>query len=278
MLNVYQFLKLCRPTTSGLAAFAVLCAMFIEVNLKIINLIPLTILAIVSIFCFVSGGNAINDYFDREIDKINHPERPIPSGKVKSRQALIFAIFLFAISIILSGFINFYASIIVLIAFLFQIFYEIKLKKYYITKNFTIAILTAILFIFGGIVIYNEIKISPSFILGIIVFFAIFGREIIKDIEDFKGDSTRFTIPKKIGIKKAAYLSTILILFSIALSPLPYFILNFNILYLILVSITDIIFIHALTIQIKNPKQSRKNIKIGMFIALIGFLFGSLAF
>lgn len=273
--KIYPFLKLIRPATSGLVAMAVLCAIFIEVNFHIVNYLFPTIIAIISVFAFASAGNTLNDYFDREIDKINHPERPIPSGKVKPKIALIFAIFLFLISNFLALFINLTSLMIVLLAMLFQILYELKFKTHYATKNFTIAFLTAMLFIFGSAVVYNEIKISSSFIFAFLAFLAIFGREIIKDIEDFKGDSTRLTIPKKIGIKKASYISSLLILLSVFLSPLPYFFLKFNLMYLFLVLITDIIFIYSLTIQIKNPKKARKNIKIGMLIALIAFIIGN---
>ncbi|MFN3527843.1 MAG: UbiA family prenyltransferase, partial [Candidatus Altarchaeaceae archaeon] len=253
-----------RIGTSGLASLAVLCAIFIEVNFHMFDIYLFqTIIAIIAIFVFVSAGNSLNDYFDREIDKINHPERPIPSGKIKPRNALIFSIILFLISLILSSLINIISFFIVLFAMTFQILYELKFKNHYITKNFTISFLTAMLFVFGSVVVNNEIKISPSFILGVLSFFAIFGREIIKDIEDYKGDKERLTIPKKIGIKNASYISSFFILLSVILSPLPYIILKFNLLYLVLVLITDIIFIYSLKIQIENPKKARKNIKIG---------------
>src|SRR6056297_3992562 len=44
----------------------------------------------------VGAGNAINDYFDREIDRINQPERAIPRGAVSPRGALAFSVVLFA--------------------------------------------------------------------------------------------------------------------------------------------------------------------------------------
>ena len=43
------------------------------------------------VFLISGAGNAINDYFDIRIDSINRPERPIPSGRVKLKEALYFS-------------------------------------------------------------------------------------------------------------------------------------------------------------------------------------------
>jgi len=39
-------------------------------------------------FMFCAAAMVINDYYDRNIDSINEPNRPIPSGLIKTRQAL----------------------------------------------------------------------------------------------------------------------------------------------------------------------------------------------
>ena len=47
------------------------------------------------ILTITGAGNVINDYYDREIDAINQPSRPIPSGKISPGHARIYAVFLF---------------------------------------------------------------------------------------------------------------------------------------------------------------------------------------
>ncbi len=54
------------------------------------------------VFLVTGAGNAINDYFDYEIDRINRPRRPIPSGRVNRKTALYFSILLFGTGIVLS--------------------------------------------------------------------------------------------------------------------------------------------------------------------------------
>ena len=277
MKKIYPFLELCRPFTSALTSLAVIAAMLIETGSSINLYLNVMLIAAAAIFLFSSAGNVLNDYFDREIDKINHPERPIPSNRVKAGDALKFSVALFLLSLLFAVFLNFFCVIIALLAFTLQILYELKFKRYYLSKNFTIAFLTGMLFVFGGVAVKNFdilFAISPSIIFAVLAFLAIFGREIVKDIEDFKGDADRLTLPKKIDVKGAGIVAAIFLLLSVALSPVPYLYLKFNLAYVFLVSVTDLMFIYCLIIQLKNPKRARKIIKLGMLIALVAFIVG----
>ncbi len=276
MKKIYSFLELCRPFTSALTSLAVAAAILIETGSNIDLYLNVMLIAIVAVFLFSSAGNVLNDYFDREIDKINHPERPLPSKRVNAGDALKFSVVLFLLSLLLAVFLNIFCIAIALLAFTFQILYELKFKMHYLSKNFTIAFLTGMLFVYGGAAVkgFDILTISPSMIFAILAFLAIFGREIIKDIEDFKGDANRLTLPKKIGIKKSGIVAAIFLLLSVALSPIPYIFLKFNLAYVFMVFLTDLMFIYSLIIQFKNPKNARKTIKLGMLIALLAFIIG----
>ena len=54
----------------------------------------------------LSAGNSLNDYCDVEIDRINKPERPIPSGRISRRQALLFSILLLGLSVVIGFQVN----------------------------------------------------------------------------------------------------------------------------------------------------------------------------
>ncbi len=56
------------------------------------------IIAMIAVFFITSGSMGLNDYFDRDIDKKAHPDRPIPSGKITPMQGLTFSIILFSFS------------------------------------------------------------------------------------------------------------------------------------------------------------------------------------
>src|SRR4030042_166904 len=71
------------------------------------------ILSMAVVVLFPAGGNSLNDYFDRETDKVAHPRRPIPSGGVKPSSALALSIVLFSSAQILSFLVNLWSVIIV---------------------------------------------------------------------------------------------------------------------------------------------------------------------
>ncbi|MDP2974417.1 MAG: UbiA family prenyltransferase, partial [Candidatus Diapherotrites archaeon] len=52
-------------------------------------------IAMAAAFLVCAGGMVINDYFDRNVDKRLHPRKPLPSGAIKPKTALLYAIALF---------------------------------------------------------------------------------------------------------------------------------------------------------------------------------------
>ncbi|NHJ85456.1 MAG: hypothetical protein FK734_08325, partial [Asgard group archaeon] len=52
-------------------------------------------------FALSAAAMVLNDYFDQEVDRINDPSRPIPSGQIKPKQALIFGIALIVIGVLM---------------------------------------------------------------------------------------------------------------------------------------------------------------------------------
>ena len=104
------------------------------------------------------------------------------------------------------------------------------------------------------------------------------------DIEDIKGDTTRNTLPKQIGIKNAGIIGSIALIIAILLSPLPYFpdivpllqFDQFSVYYLYIVMAADVIFIVAIFSTFKNPKLASGTLKLGMICALIAFIIGGI--
>jgi geranylgeranylglycerol-phosphate geranylgeranyltransferase len=235
--------------------------------------------AAVVAFFFMASGNILNDYFDREVDLINHPDRPIPKGEIDPENALNTAILIFIAIVLLSFFINSYSFIITIIALILMISYEITLKNRGLTGNLTISALVALLFLLGGASVNNY---ESVIILALLAFFATLSREIVKDIEDIEGDVTRNTLPKRIGIKNAGIIGSISLIIAISLSPLPilpdlipfFKIATLNIYYLYVVILADIVFCATVYYTFKNPTLAQNTLKLGMVIALIAFVIG----
>ncbi len=236
------------------------------------------VLGVAVAFLFGIAGNAINDYLDRETDKVNHPERPIPSGKLKPGHALLFSFVFFSISFLLALYLSFILNslpviAIVVIALASQLAYEKKFKHEKVVGNMIIGTQTALAFIFGGAIVGKTLITG---IIAIAVFLSIVGREIIKDIEDVKGDKDRISLPMKIGVRNAGIVASLLIILAVSISPLPYILRQFKWEYLLVVSIADILFIGSLPLIFKDAKLARRILKFAMLVAIVAFITGSI--
>ena len=234
------------------------------------------VLASIVVFLFTGAGNTLNDYLDREIDRMNHPRRPIPRGRVSPGGALAVSGVLFGISVFLSLWLNIYCFLLVLVNLGIMLAYELKAKNAGLPGNVMISWLAASLFLFGGFAVeemYPEV-LEVVYILLLLSFFATLGREITKDIQDVKGDVGRNTLPKRIGTGKSGDVAGLCFAAAIGLSPLPFILEMFDIHYLIIILVADVMFIYTIRIVRRMPKKASGRAKMAMLVALAAFLLG----
>ncbi|UCF49884.1 MAG: geranylgeranylglycerol-phosphate geranylgeranyltransferase, partial [Thermoplasmatales archaeon] len=235
------------------------------------NSIPL-LLAVVVTFFITAGSMTFNDAYDWEIDAVNHPNRPIPKGIITPKQMLQFTAFLFTIGLIITFFINFLCTGIYLFSIGFLAIYELFTKKYGIMGNITVAFVSSMAFTFGGAAVGNPYPTLPLTILGFLI---VFGREILMDIRDAHGDKQiRLTLPNQIGIRNASFISSILLLLAIAVSPLPYILNIVSLWYIYFIIPVDIITIFTVIWFLKdhqNAAVSAHIIRGALALGLIGF-------
>jgi len=285
--GVRTYLELMRYGNCLMAGFAAVIGTLIAFNILASNALgsyhpgnfPVSDAGLVFLVVFlVSGaGNTINDYFDIKIDSINRPERPIPSGRVKLKEALYFSCLLFVLGTLLAFSINSVCGFIALFNSLLLIFYAKTLKGTPLLGNLSIGYLTGSTFLFGASVFGFE-GLETLFVLFVLSALAITAREIIKDIEDMEGDKIEGadTLPLRIGARKASYLAVLIGFLAVFLSPLPYLTSVLGLRYLYLVLLADLGFlaaIHQILIR-NNPAKSSKMFKIAMFFALLAFIAG----
>ena len=286
-MNVY--LEITRPTNALMAAVAVLLMAIINFNYGI----PI-ILGFITVLFATSGGNVINDFFDYKIDKINKPQRPIPSGRISLKNAKNYSIILFLISILLSGLISYLVKdltplILVFCCCLLMYFYARNLKAMPLFGNIAVSLLTALCFIFGGDILafstHSFLILQTGFALGFFAFFMTLAREITKDMEDIEGDKIESaeTLPIVWGNRNSSILSSILIIITALVSPLLFYLNIFNVYYLIVMIIPIILFLYCAIIILKNQEpvtcgKVSKYLKIGMLISFLAFIIGSIPF
>lgn len=223
------------------------------------------------VLLFVGAGNSLNDYFDIETDKVAHPDRPLPRGTLPRKAASISSATMFAVCVFLALFINLLSLMIVILAIIAMIVYELWMKSQGLLGNALIALLVAGLFEFSGSVVEMPDK---TLVLASLSGLATLGREIVKDIEDIEGDVTRKTLPKRIGSKRAGYVAIIPTIIAIALSPIPYIQDQLTLFYLLIVIVADALFAYGAVIQLREPHEGQKIYKVAMVVALIAFAAG----
>jgi geranylgeranylglycerol-phosphate geranylgeranyltransferase len=136
---------------------------------------------------FISASaNAWNDYRDVEIDRINQPQRPLPSGMVRLETARNFSFILAALSLVIAALISWPAFAIGLASNAMLYLYSIRLKSTVLLGNVTVALISALSPVFGGVAAGN---VGPSLWLAAIIFLGILGREILKTLADYEGDA-----------------------------------------------------------------------------------------
>ena len=149
-----------------------------------------------------AAGYIINDYYDVKIDLINKPQRVIVGKMMKRRVAMVSHVVISGLGIILGGFLSPEIGFINLFAVGFLWLYSNQLKRMPLVGNFVVAALT-------GLAVYIvDVLFGTNNIM--ILAFAVFAfsfsliREVIKDIEDVKGDATFGckTLPVLYGVRK----------------------------------------------------------------------------
>ncbi len=226
------------------------------------------------VIAFIAGGNSINDYVDREIDKEAHPERPLPSGRMEPRTALRIGCFMLALSVALSLFLwDALSTAIVIVACILMVAYELVLKQRGFVGNVTIAVLTGMVFLLGGAIVGN---VQGVYVVAAMAALVSVGREITKDIEDMESDKGRKTLPMIIGKRNAGILAIIFFIAGPALSIWPVVAGVFGPLYY-LVAVPDAIFIYCALILFTDPRKAQKYAKVAMVIALVAFILGAIS-
>ena len=234
-------------------------------------------IAMLVAFLVCAGGMAINDYFDRKVDKKLHPKKPLPSGKISQKTAMIYANLLFLAGNLLAFY--FLPGTAFLIAFAFTlllIVYSRLLSRAKYLGNWVVASGTAFTLVFGASLVSSYSVIA---FFAIAALFANLARELIKDLEDVEADKGfKKSLPMLLSEKRVSGIVLLYYLVAITAAFAPAVLFSFNKLpFIALVSIASLLFLYSSRQTLKREfGRAQKTSKAGMLLALIGFLAGVL--
>ena len=280
MSKISGYFRLMRPLNCVMMGFAVIVGTSLSHTFSTALYLNLTC-GFMTGFMLTAASMAINDYYDREIDAINEPKRPIPSGLIKPKEALAFA-FVLTVLGFAAAFANTYLTSILccaiaIIAWVVFVTYTIVGKRSGLPGNFLVSVCVAIPFIYGSCTVAGAVELNVL-IFASMAFLSNTGREITKGIVDVQGDRARNiqTLAVRYGTKNAAIAATIFYLSAVLLSTIP-LLLNFVSLWFVpLVAITDFGLATSSFILLKD--YSRENARKIKNIVLLWFVIGLLAF
>ena len=237
-------------------------------------------------FFLAASSNVINDIFDMDIDSINRPTRPIPSGKIQRKQAIYYAAILMFLAIGTSIGVGLFTPNPWLVPLTIIVFggisylYSWKGKASGFPGNILVGISFSSGIPFGGILVssISEIPLYLWFFFATAVFLLI-SRELVKGMEDIEGDSKfdQKTVAIVHGFRFTAWISGFFSICSIATFTIPVFLYSFNVWFLVIMLSGNVFVLVSIILLIrpdrkKNQTRASLCLKIGAYLGLLAYI------
>ncbi len=183
---------------------------------------PPVVMAMVSAALLGAAGNIANDLYDIDVDRVNRPQRPLPSGRVPRSVAIGLGGVLGGAGLFLAWLVGGLVQWIALAAMAVMLVYSPLLKQRGLLGNVTVAIVAGLPLIYGAAAAgWWKVGLVPWGLAALLHL----AREIAKDLEDVRGDRVggRLTIPVVWGENAAFTSAAIVLILFIPMALLPWF-------------------------------------------------------
>lgn len=302
---VIAFLKLIRVENLFIIAITQVCMkyfVFSPLN-DFLNLTPsLFAVLVTSTILIAAAGYIINDYFDVKTDKINRPDTVVIDVMIKRRWAMVLHIVLNLLGLGLGLYLAIKCHCIQLVTFqmssiLLLWFYSTHFKKQLIVGNIVVSLLSATIPVMPMVYDYfltpeisplqmmlfgNFINLLIIIVLGYsgFAFLTSYAREVIKDMEDYKGDvqTGGKTMPIVWGMitsKVVVFFVLLITIGMLLLACIKFYKeqLHIPIYYIIMLVIIPLIVLIILIIKANNSRDFKMASLLLKGIMLTGILF-----
>lgn len=275
--DFWGFLKLVRVLNLIILVFTqYLLKIFIidEISVFPQNILEPSIFFLsLSTILIAAAGYIVNDYYDVKIDTINKPNRVVIGRSLKRRTAMV-ANFTFNFFALALGFwLDWRIGIIHFFSILFLWYYSNQLKRKPFIGNIVVASLTAMSILVVGIY-YQKLSLEV-WLFTIFSFFISVIREIIKDMEDVKGDKTFGcqTLPIIWGVRRTKQVIYVLYaIFSIILLSTAITYQNIFVLYLYLAVLPLMVYLFIKLLRADTKKEYHQLSQLCKLIMMVGVM------
>ena len=225
-------------------------------------------LAVVSAMLIASGGNSLNDFYDIEIDRINRPQRPLPSGLLQPITAVYLGTAEIISGLVLAYFIGIKPLALALAVSILLWLYAARGKRMGLAGNLAVALVCGLAFVYGGLAVGN---VGISLFPAGFAFLMHLSREIIKDVQDRTGDLSQGarTLPITWGAERSLKLAAAVLMVLITLTPVPYLLGIYNIRYLLAVILGVDLMLAMMIMKLLTVPRDEDLARISFFMKIV---------
>jgi len=268
-------LRVMRIGNVGMIALSILLGGVLGTGMEAFDL-PALWWAALSLALVGAGGNVANDLLDVDIDRINRPDRPIPSGALSVHAGWILALGLTAGGVAAGFFVSPWHGLSAVGCAALLAVYSASLKYQPVTGNLVVAGLLGFTVLFGAAAVGNFAAAWPAaaFAAGVNL-----AREMLKDVEDLEGDRAlgARTLPARMGKEATLSVVRILLILCVAALPLPYLLGAYPSLFLLVALIPAFLLLACLPHLVVVPShlsRASRWLKWSMAGGVLAFFLG----
>jgi geranylgeranylglycerol-phosphate geranylgeranyltransferase len=276
-MRAAAFLLILRPHNMLASALAVVAGAFIARPGLVDGLATVALLAAI----VTGAGNILNDYFDLQVDRINKPRRPLPSGRISPRDALIwYALLTLAVTAIAVVRVPRPVALLILAWEVALAIYARWCKRWLVAGNVLVAAISCSAFFAGAMLAGNA---RAAAIPAAIAFAFVMCREIVKGAEDVEGDRSGGvrTIAVAAGERRAGTLAAVCMLVLAALIPIPALAAGYRTGYFVVMELLvgPVLLFGALRVAGSAERgaftRTSRALKLGMFAGIVAIVLGA---
>ena len=274
--------RLMRPINCVMMGFAVFVgAVLANPNFSSVNWLWV-LYGFLTGFMLTAASMAINDYYDRKIDAVNEPSRPIPSGLVTPKEVVLLVVFLSVFGFVFAVLVSFLCLLVAVASWVIVIAYVTVGKRSGLPGNFLVSACVATPFVYGSVIVTSQVQLNV-WLFVLMAFLSNTGREITKGIVDVKGDAAEGvkTLAVRYGERNAAVVAVVFYVLAVALTPVPLRLELVSFWFVPFVLITDVGLVVCSAVLLADCSREKarkiKNVVLFLFVTgLLAFILGVL--
>ena len=271
LLKIISIFSVVRGYNIGLIVLAqYLTSVFIlahETPMLEVLLDPSLFVLVFSTVAAIASGYIINNFYDQEKDLINRPQKSILDHMVSQKTKLSLYFVINVLALLFSSFISLRAGLFFAGYMFFIWLYSHKIKKQPVLGNLTSALLSITPFF--AILLYFKNYNLLIFVFGFYLFLILAIRELVKDLENIKGDLTLNykTVPVVYGEKATKLMMSILIALNCLVSVILVFYFELRLMHSFFIGAT--VYLILLLFMIWNAQRQQDYNRIHNFLKFL---------